>query len=47
MLFLLYALTAAYISGAGELLASSLNQWLDWRLPPAAGVLIFTGIGGR
>lgn len=46
MLFLLYALTAAYISGAGELLASSLNQWLDWRLPPAAGVLIFTGFGG-
>ena len=42
MLFLLYALTAAYISGAGELLASSLNQWLDWQLPPAAGVLIFT-----
>ena len=35
MLFLLYALTAAYISGAGELLASSLNQWLDWQLPPA------------
>ncbi|CAM3543015.1 Tyrosine-specific transport protein [Klebsiella spallanzanii] len=46
MLFLMYALTAAYISGAGELLASSLNQWLDWTLPPAAGVLIFTGIGG-
>ncbi len=33
MLFLLYALTAAYISGADELLASSLNQWLDWQLP--------------
>ena len=46
MLFLLYALTAAYISGAGELMASSLNQWLDWTLPPAAGVLIFTAIGG-
>ncbi|AYZ55056.1 tyrosine transporter TyrP [Klebsiella oxytoca] len=46
MLFLLYALTAAYISGAGELLASSLNQWLDWTLPPAVGVLIFTAIGG-
>ena len=46
MLFLLYALTAAYISGAGELLASSLNQWLDWTLPPAAGGLIFTAIGG-
>ncbi len=47
MLFLLYALTAAYISGAGELLASSLNQWLDWQLPPAAGVLIFTSSAGR
>ncbi|EOF4705197.1 MAG: tyrosine transporter TyrP [Klebsiella huaxiensis] len=46
MLFLLYALTAAYISGAGELLASSLNQWLGWTLPPAVGVLLFTGIGG-
>ncbi len=46
MLFLLYALTAAYISGAGELLASSLNQWLDWQLPPTAGVLIFTLLGG-
>lgn len=46
MLFLLYALTAAYISGAGELLASSLNQWLDWQLPPAAGVLLFTALGG-
>lgn len=46
MLFLMYALTAAYISGAGELLASSLNQWLNWSLPPSAGVLLFTGIGG-
>ncbi len=46
MLFLMYALTAAYISGAGELLASSLNQWLNWNLPPSAGVLLFTGIGG-
>ena len=43
MLFLMYALTAAYISGAGELLASSLNQWLDWQLPPAAGVLVTAG----
>lgn len=46
MLFLMYALTAAYISGAGELLASSLNQWLGWSLPPAGGVLLFTAIGG-
>ncbi len=47
MLFLLYALTAAYISGAGELLASSLNQWLDWQLPPAAGVLCLRRWAGR
>lgn len=46
MLFLMYALTAAYISGAGELLASSLNQWLNASLSPAAGVLMFTAVGG-
>lgn len=46
MLFLMYALTAAYISGAGELLASSLGDWFNVELPPAAGVLIFTVIGG-
>jgi tyrosine-specific transport protein len=45
MLFLMYALTAAYISGAGELLASSLNQWLDWRCLLRAA-LLFTAIGG-
>jgi len=46
MLFLMYALTAAYISGAGELLSSSLNQWLDLTQQPAAGVLLFTFIAG-
>ncbi|ELY3543521.1 tyrosine transporter TyrP [Cronobacter turicensis] len=46
MLFLMYALTAAYISGAGELLASSLSQWLDMRITPATGVLAFTLVGG-
>ncbi|EKM0527389.1 tyrosine transporter TyrP [Cronobacter turicensis] len=46
MLFLMYALTAAYISGAGELLASSLSQWLDMRITPATGVLTFTLVGG-
>ncbi|HEY2452044.1 MAG TPA: tyrosine transporter TyrP [Scandinavium sp.] len=46
MLFLMYALTAAYVSGAGELLASSLSQWLNLDLPPAAGVLLFTAVGG-
>lgn len=46
MLFLMYALTAAYISGAGELLASSLSQWLSVDMPPATGVLLFSAIGG-
>ena len=46
MLFLMYALTAAYISGAGELLASSLSQWLNMTITPAAGVLMFTFIAG-
>ncbi|TDT59125.1 tyrosine-specific transport protein [Enterobacter sp. AG5470] len=46
MMFLMYALTAAYISGAGELLASSLNQWFDLQLSPTAGVLMFTVIAG-
>jgi Amino acid permeases len=46
MLFLMYALTAAYISGAGELLASSLSQWFSVDMPPAIGVLLFTAIGG-
>lgn len=46
MMFLMYALTAAYISGAGELLASSLSQWFNMDMPPALGVLLFTAIGG-
>ena len=46
MLFLMYALTAAYISGAGELLAASLNQWLNINIPSTLGVLLFTMIGG-
>nr|WP_233149042.1 tyrosine transporter TyrP [Shimwellia pseudoproteus] len=46
MLFLMYALTAAYISGAGELLASSLSQWLDTAITPTTGVLLFTVIAG-
>ncbi len=46
MLFLMYALTAAYISGAGELLASSLSQWLSTMLSPTSGVLLFTLIAG-
>ncbi|MGP3593376.1 tyrosine transporter TyrP [Vagococcus sp. WN89Y] len=46
MMFLMYALTAAYISGAGELLASSLSQWLNLQLSPATGVLLFTFVAG-
>lgn len=46
VLFLMYALTAAYISGAGELLASSLHQWSGYALPSSVGILLFTLIAG-
>ncbi|MDU5453807.1 MAG: tyrosine transporter TyrP [Pseudescherichia vulneris] len=46
MLFLMYALTAAYMSGAGELLASSLSEWLSLSVSPATGVLLFTFVAG-
>lgn len=46
MLFLMYALTAAYISGAGELLAASLSQWLSTSITPTTGVLLFTVVAG-
>ncbi|AIR03252.1 tyrosine transporter TyrP [Cedecea neteri] len=46
MLFLMYALTAAYISGAGELLAASLSQWLSTSISATSGVLMFTLVAG-
>ncbi|MCC8466837.1 tyrosine transporter TyrP [Photorhabdus bodei] len=46
MMFLMYALTSAYISGAGELLTVSLNKWLNLSLPASIGVILFTVIGG-
>ncbi|SQC93763.1 Tyrosine permease [Cedecea neteri] len=46
MLFLMYALTAAYISGAGELLAASLSQWLSTTISATSGVLMFTVVAG-
>ncbi len=46
MLFLMYALTAAYMSGAGELLASSLSEWLSLSVSPTTGVLLFTLVAG-
>ncbi|WP_445935498.1 tyrosine transporter TyrP [Photorhabdus sp. P32] len=46
MLFLMYALTTAYISGAGELLSGSLSSWLDKPISVSFGVLIFTLVAG-
>ncbi|HEY4435513.1 MAG TPA: tyrosine transporter TyrP [Lelliottia sp.] len=46
MMFLMYALTAAYMSGAGELIASSVNDWFGTDISPATGVVFFTLIGG-
>ena len=45
MLFLMYALTAAYISGAGELIASSVNDGWGLALSPSSGALLFTLVG--
>ncbi|MDX7991853.1 tyrosine transporter TyrP [Xenorhabdus sp. Reich] len=46
MLFLMYALTTAYISGAGELLAATLSSWLDKSISVSAGIITFTLIAG-
>ncbi|MDC9592478.1 tyrosine transporter TyrP [Xenorhabdus sp. IM139775] len=46
MLFLMYALTTAYISGAGELLATSLSSWLDKPVSVSVGIGVFTLIAG-
>ena len=42
----MYALTAAYISGAGELIASSVNDWFGSDITPATGAIFFALIGG-
>lgn len=46
MMFLMYALTAAYISGAGELLSSSLTAWTGINVSSSGGVCLFTFIAG-
>ncbi|CAQ84422.1 MULTISPECIES: tyrosine transporter TyrP [Photorhabdus] len=46
MMFLMYALTAAYISGAGDLLTISLNKWFNSSFPASVGVVLFTVIAG-
>ncbi len=42
MTFLMYALIAAYICGAGELLISNLNKWLGISFPMFLGSILFT-----
>lgn len=46
MVFLMYALVAAYISGGGELLLVSINDSMNLNLPHVAGPLIFAIVGG-
>ncbi|MFB6422074.1 MAG: tyrosine transporter TyrP [Candidatus Malihini olakiniferum] len=46
MLFLMYDLTAAYISGAGELLATSLYQWSGYFFSSSEGIFLFTLLAG-
>lgn len=46
VMFLMYALVAAYVSGGGELLRISLNDGLGLDLPHVFGPLAFTILGG-
>ncbi|MFT0213048.1 tyrosine transporter TyrP [Pseudomonas sp. F1_0610] len=46
MPFLMYSLVAAYLSGGGDIITASLNEWFDLNLPKAIGVLAFATIGG-
>ena len=43
---LMYALTAAYISGAVRMLASSISDWTGISMSATAGVLLFTFVAG-
>ncbi|MBD2804246.1 tyrosine transporter TyrP [Xenorhabdus sp. ZM] len=42
MLFLLYALTTAYISGLGELLSINLSSWFDRPVSLSSSIIAFT-----
>ncbi|WP_338728545.1 aromatic amino acid transport family protein [Shewanella baltica] len=42
LMFLLYALCAAYIAGGGEQVNQKLSTWLGLNLPPQAGAILFT-----
>ncbi|SIR43812.1 tyrosine-specific transport protein [Shewanella morhuae] len=42
LMFLLYALCAAYIAGGGEQVNQKLSTWLGLSLPPQSGAILFT-----
>lgn len=46
MIFLFYALCAAYIAGGGSQLQSKINQFTDWQAVPQIGVVLFALIFG-
>ncbi|MBW5406940.1 tyrosine transporter TyrP [Morganella morganii] len=46
MLLLMYALTTAYIGGAGEMIAASLQNWWQISVTPGTATIIFTLVGG-
>ncbi|HGJ5876380.1 MAG TPA: tyrosine transporter TyrP [Arsenophonus sp.] len=46
MLLLMYALTTAYIGGAGILIANSLSSWLGINISIDSAIILFTIIGG-
>ncbi|HCH49212.1 MAG TPA: tyrosine transporter TyrP [Proteus sp.] len=46
LLLLMYALTTAYISGAGELLSATISSWIGKPVSVTQGIIIFTVIGG-
>lgn len=46
MLLLMYALTTAYIGGAGVLISSSLLSWWDISISTETSIILFTLIGG-
>lgn len=46
MMFLMYALTAAYVSGAGEIIISNLKSSFAIEMADWLGIVVFTVIGG-
>ncbi|MGL5335572.1 MAG: aromatic amino acid transport family protein, partial [Enterovibrio sp.] len=46
LMFLLYALCAAYIAGGGEQVHQKLTAWLGLDLPPQSGAIFFTLLVG-